>query len=65
MSQTATALHSWGRAAGLQQSSHCAQDHLPPCSRQQGLGPGDSPSSGLPSTHLCDFASTEVSKALQ
>lgn len=32
MSQTPTAPHSWGRAAGLRQSSHCAQDHPPPCS---------------------------------
>lgn len=43
MSQTPTAPHSWGRAAGLRQSSHCALDHLPPCPGQQSLGPGTPP----------------------
>lgn len=38
MSQTPTAPHSWGRAAGLRQSPRCAQDHVPLCSGQQGLG---------------------------
>ena len=65
MRQTPTALHSWGRAAEQWQSLHCTQDYLPPCSGQQGLRPRDSPSSGLPNTHLGDFDSMKIRKAFQ
>lgn len=56
MSQAPTTPYGWGRAAELQMST----PHL-----AAGLRARRQPQLTLPSTHLCDFASAKVGKALQ
>lgn len=61
MSQAPTTPHGWGRAAGLRMCTG------PPPTLRWAAGPWArrQPQLALLSTHLCDFASPEVGKALQ